>query len=512
MSETNFDDYSTKPRALNEDEQKLWSTKIHPLLTAALPWLIRPITSLPLVSHPGLKAPVGVDTAGRVYLNFDYTADSSPELSDDEYAARCALNFSVGVWRVITQDTLRRNSWTHTTDDNAAWDIAATVAARAPIVDSVTRRRISNSRLAKSQVSIGKIDNADDLISPDILDADSLINEVLSATGNPIDIDDYTSVEVIYSKLIDAFDGSGQGSSSGSGSSDNVNDNDIDIDIDIDSASGSGNGTGNGNGNSNGSDINSPSDLPIGSCVVDSEDEHAADSQGIRSFNDSQLNDLKTATAADIAHHAQAGTALPESVMEWSTTALETQVIDPMIFFNSTVGGHLDHASNGHIATYSRRSRRQEAVSNHVILQGKAAEVKDLYIAVDVSGSMTDDDLRLALTAVEQLGTERGFNIYYFSVSTMQHEVRQLEPGHTPIFDRDQAGTDMRVAFDMFSIYGAQTRMVITDGYTPWPTDVDPGTLTVVAIPTLTEDNFNDICKTVPTFLNPVRLPLEELD
>ena len=198
--------------------------------------------------------------------------------------------------------------------------------------------------------------------------------------------------------------------------------------------------------------------------------------------------------------------------MEWSTTALETQVIDPMIFFNSTVGGHLDHASNGHIATYSRRSRRQEAVSNHVILQGKAAEVKDLYIAVDVSGSMTDDDLRLALTAVEQLGTERGFNIYYFSVSTMQHEVRQLEPGHTPIFDRDQAGTDMRVAFDMFSIYGAQTRMVITDGYTPWPTDVDPGTLTVVAIPTLTEDNFNDICKTVPTFLNPVRLPLEELD
>ena len=158
-----------------------------------------------------------MDTAGRVYLNFDYIADSSPELSDDEYAARCALNFSVGVWRVITQDTLRRNSWTHTTDDNAAWDIAATVAARAPIIDSVTRRRISNSRLAKSQVSIGKIDNADDLISPDILDADSLINEVLSATGNPIDIDDYISVEVIYSKLIDAFDGSGQGSSSGSG-------------------------------------------------------------------------------------------------------------------------------------------------------------------------------------------------------------------------------------------------------------------------------------------------------
>ena len=124
---------------------------------------------------------------------------------------------------------------------------------------------------------------------------------------------------------------------------------------------------------------------------------------------------------------------------------------------------------------------------------------------------MGDDELTLALSAVEQLGRERGFNIYYFSVSTMPHGMRELQQGETPVFDRDSAGTDMRMAFDVFALHGAKTRMLITDSYTPWPSDVEPGTVNIVAIPTYDKETFDQLKQTVPNFLKPIRLPLELL-
>ena len=243
-------------------------------------------------------------------------------------------------------------------------------------------------------------------------------------------------------------------------------------------------------------------------------DELEADHQGIQSLSQSQQNDLREQVAQDARDHARrgVGSALPDSVKEWSAETLTEEVIDPLIFFNTTVGGTLDTRMNGTHPTYARRSRRQSAMNSNIILQGKARELQELFIGVDVSGSMGDSDLILALSAVQQLGDERGFDIYYFSVSTMPHGIKKLEPGDKPILDRDQAGTDMRVAFDLFNIYGAKTRMVITDSYTPWPTDPEPGTTTIIAIPTYTEEDYEERAQTVPSFLQCVRLPMEKLE
>ena len=509
------------PRALSADQKQMWDKKVLPLLTQALPWLVRAFSTIEVLDNPGARTIVQVDSRSRVYLNFD-RIDPAGELTESEYAARCALTYAVGVWYIL-HNSARRGAVHADPTAVDVWNTAATATARTPIIDSITQ---DNGR------TVGQVSNAEDLISPEVVSVAQLEEMAYDLTGADLDLSDYITTEDLYDTLKETLpnQGSSSDSATGSGTGDGSGGGTV---------SGTGTGTpyGTGDGTAAGTPGDETSDTdsedgasagetkdnptasdgstspyPVGISTADTLAESAADTTGITGITPDERDELTRNVANDAKTYANAGNQLPESVMEWSADTLKDPVIDPMLFFNNTVGGHLDYTRAGTQPTYSRRSRRQSAVSDRVILQGNANITHDLYIAVDVSGSMSDEELILALSAVEQLGTERGFNIYYFTVSTMQHEIRKLTPGETPSLERDGAGTDMRVAFDVFSIYGAKTRMVVTDGYTPWPTDSEPGTVTVVAIPTRSEQEFNEIAKDVPSFCNPVRLPLEKLN
>lgn len=491
---------SSHPRALNPQQRQLWDKKVMPMLTQALPWLVRAFNTIEVLDNPDARTIVQVDSRSRVYLNFD-RIDPLDELEESAFAARCALTYATGVWYIL-HNAARRGAVHSDPTAVDVWNTAATATARTPIIDSVTQ---DNGR------SVGQMTNAKQLISPEVASVASLAEIVSSLKDEDVHFNDYITTEDLYDALMDALPK--QGSSQGSGNEDGTDDGNEDG-----TSSGTGSGTDAGTneadtaepGNPTASD-GSASPYPVGVSTADTLAESAAATTGITGITPDERDELTRNVANDAANYAKAGNQLPESVTEWTAETLKDPVIDPMLFFNNTVAGHLDYTRAGTQPTYSRRSRRQCAVSNRVILQGNANVTHDLYVAVDVSGSMSDEELTLALTAVEQLGTERGFNIFYFSVSTMQHEVRKLNPGETPSLERDYAGTDMRVAFDVFSIYGAKTRMVITDGFTPWPTDSEPGTVTVVAIPTRSDKEFDEIAKEVPSFCNPVRLPLEKL-
>ena len=507
------------PRALSADQKQMWDKKVIPLLTQSLPWLVRAFSTIEVLDNPGARTIVQVDSRSRVYLNFD-RIDPEGELNETEYAARCALTYAVGVWYILNNSA--RRGAVHA-DPTAVdlWNTSATATARTPIIDSITR---DNGR------TVGQVSNAEDLISPEVVSVAQLEEMAYDLTGADLDLSDYITTEDLYDTLKETLpnQGSSSDSATGSGTGDGSGGGTV-SGTGTGTPSGTGDGTAAGTPGDESSDTDpdsgdgagdsdnptasdgSTSPYPVGISTADTLAESAADTTGITGITPDERDELTRNVANDAKSYAAAGNQLPDSVVEWSADTLKDPVIDPMLFFNNTVGGHLDYTRAGTNPTYSRRSRRQSAVSDRVILQGNANVTHDLYIAVDVSGSMGDADLTLALSAVEQLGTERGFNIYYFTVSTMQHEIRKLTPGETPSFERDCAGTDMRVAFDVFSIYGAKTRMVITDGFTPWPTDSEPGTVTIVAIPTRSEEAFNEIAEEVPSFCNPVRLPLEKL-
>lgn len=512
--------HDNHPRALSADQKQMWDKKVMPLLTQALPWLVRAFSTIEVLDNPGGRTIVQVDSRSRVYLNFD-RIDPEGELNETEYAARCALTYAVGVWYILNNSA--RRGAVHA-DPTAVdlWNTSATATARTPIIDSISR---DNGR------TVGQVSNAEDLISPEVVSVVQLEDMAHAFTGEDYDFSDYITTEDLYDALKDTLpqQGSSSDTAAGAGTGDGSGDGSTNgTSTGTDTGTGTGTAAGTGadetsddeseDGSSAGEPTDNPtasdgssSPYPVGISTADTLAESAADTTGITGITPDERDELIRNVANDAKSYASAGNQLPESVVEWSADTLKDPVIDPMLFFNNTVGGHLDYTRAGTNPTYSRRSRRQSAVSDRVILQGNANITHDLYIAVDVSGSMSDQELILALSAVEQLGTERGFNIYYFTVSTMQHEIRKLTPGETPSLERDGAGTDMRVAFDVFSIYGAKTRMVITDGYTPWPTDSEPGTVTVVAIPTRSEEEFNEIAKEVPSFCNPVRLPLEKL-
>lgn len=507
------------PRALSADQKQMWDKKVIPLLTQSLPWLVRAFSTIEVLDNPGARTIVQVDSRSRVYVNFD-RIDPEGELNETEYAARCALTYAVGVWYILNNSA--RRGAVHA-DPTAVdlWNTSATATARTPIIDSITR---DNGR------TVGQVSNAEDLISPEVVSVAQLEDMARELTGEDVDFPDFITTEDLYDALKESLpkqgssDKSAAGGGTGDGSADGTTTG-TRTGTDTGTGTGTAAGTpgdessdtgpdsGDGAGDSDNPTASdgSTSPYPVGISTADTLAESAADTTGITGITPDERDELTRNVANDAKSYAAAGNQLPDSVVEWSADTLKDPVIDPMLFFNNTVGGHLDYTRAGTNPTYSRRSRRQSAVSDRVILQGNANITHDLYIAVDVSGSMGDADLTLALSAVEQLGTERGFNIYYFTVSTMQHEIRKLTPGETPSFERDCAGTDMRVAFDVFSIYGAKTRMVITDGFTPWPTDSEPGTVTVVAIPTRSEEAFNEISEEVPSFCNPVRLPLEKL-
>src|SRR5699024_6490086 len=174
------------------------------------------------------------------------------------------------------------------------------------------------------------------------------------------------------------------------------------------------------------------------------------------------------------------GSALPESVTEWLAGVALRPVLTDKELSLLVVGRELDATRSGSRRTSRRESRREHDAP--VYMPGRAQPVVDLYVGFDVSGSKSDAELVRDSSEVLALGQRRGMKVRYFSVSTMHHQMRELMPGEAPTFDRDGAGTDMRVAFDVFDIHEAKAAILFTDGYTPWPTEVPPGVHYIVAI------------------------------
>jgi predicted metal-dependent peptidase len=121
---------------------------------------------------------------------------------------------------------------------------------------------------------------------------------------------------------------------------------------------------------------------------------------------------------------------------------------------------------------YSYRRPGRRRIPN-VVTPSMRRPVPTLAVVVDTSGSMSNDDIRAALSEVQGISRQvgvRGPQLRLLMVDADVHTV-------APVFDvravevRGGGGTDMRVG-----ITGAETLspkpdaiVVLTDGFTPWP-------------------------------------------
>lgn len=221
------------------------------------------------------------------------------------------------------------------------------------------------------------------------------------------------------------------------------------------------------------------------------------------------VSDLERAVAESAETYKNYGNALPEFVEQWTLTVLTPPVLNPYDILDNVVGGFFDTAAGGVEYTYRRPSRRYAAYPQPVVMPGRAAIKARVLVALDVSGSMSDADLIHGASEIAHIAQHSGLEVEYFSVSTMPHELRRLEPGGRPIVDRDHAGTDLRVAFDRFSMEHAHACVVITDGETPWPKSVDESMYMLAAIVTPDVDTYNRMCSRLPAGLAACHIPVD---
>lgn len=227
-----------------------------------------------------------------------------------------------------------------------------------------------------------------------------------------------------------------------------------------------------------------------------------------RGLSPEELTQLQRSLADDIAKSGKAaGNMIPEGAVEWAAEFLLPPVLPLHELFKTTLGRLIDSSGRGSKSTYRRRSRRQDAVGGKILLPGKARSVTEIMVGIDVSGSRSDEELARDFTEITAIAESKGYRVKYFSVSTVHHEIRSLMRGDRPIIDRDYAGTDMRMAFEVFDAHDAPARILMTDGYTDWPDMVRSGTETLVAITSDTEEEYERMQKSVTPGVDTVWLP-----
>lgn len=310
-------------------------------------------------------------------------------------------------------------------------------------------------------------------------------------------------------------DGQGQGSSDAHGDQDSGNGSGTgDGEEQDDAQEGSGGGGASddqdgqdGQGSGDGSDQGSANDPGSGSRGSKNLD------AARRGLSPDNLEQLQRSMAEDIARSGKsAGNAIPDAAVEWAAEFLLPPKLPLHELFQNTLGALIDTSRSGHKATYRRRSRRQDAVGDRVILPGKARAVTEVMVGIDVSGSRSDDELERDFAEIAAVAESKGFRVRYFSVSTVHHEIRDLHTSDLPVFDRDYAGTDMRMAFEVFDAHDAPARILMTDGYTGWPDSVRSGTETLVTITSDSEEEYERVRRGVPAGVDTVWLPPEGIE
>ena len=149
-------------------------------------------------------------------------------------------------------------------------------------------------------------------------------------------------------------------------------------------------------------------------------------------------------------------------------------IIDPRVPWDKVLAARVRQAlaySSGLVDySYSRPARR--SVPNIIMPTLRRPKLRAGLI-VDTSGSMSDNDLGLALGTIRGVLKSCGEDgVQVISADAAVHSVKQVFTEKQVRLYGD-GGTDMRVPMEHFATMGKNQRpdvvVVITDGYTPWP-------------------------------------------
>lgn len=135
-----------------------------------------------------------------------------------------------------------------------------------------------------------------------------------------------------------------------------------------------------------------------------------------------------------------------------------------------------------HVTTWQRAHRRSDE-RDEVLRPGSRAPAYELAVILDTSGSMSDAEIAAALAEIEAIQRQCGLHRIWFVACDARPRPPQRVRRVGEDLVRGGGGTDLRPAIELLRDLRPRpdVAVVLTDGWTPWPTTTLRGTSLVVA-------------------------------
>ncbi|MFL1379781.1 MULTISPECIES: vWA domain-containing protein [unclassified Nocardiopsis] len=202
---------------------------------------------------------------------------------------------------------------------------------------------------------------------------------------------------------------------------------------------------------------------------------------GAGGVGDVEAGALRRSTAEAMRSHQRSRGSLPAGWKRWAE-----EILQPTVDWRRVLAGAVREAlawAGGAVDyTYSRPSRRSGALRG-VIMPSLRRPMPRVAVVVDTSGSMGPDDLAAAVAEISGVLKEVGVGkerVAVLSCDADVHVVRRVTSADQ-VELLGGGGTDMRVGIEaaLRAPQRPQVVIVLTDGYTPWPSE--PSSARVVA-------------------------------
>ena len=190
---------------------------------------------------------------------------------------------------------------------------------------------------------------------------------------------------------------------------------------------------------------------------------------------------IRRNTAVSIRNASTRGDEVPEGFRIWAEATLESKVDWRRVLRGSIRRARRTVAGGGQ-TSYRRPDRRADSHSDF-IYPGKQRAVADIAIVVDTSGSMDQALLDQALSEVQSVVRAAKGQVTVLSCdssASIPRVVRSIS--EIELFGG--GGTDMRIGIDAAAELKPKPQIIVvlTDGYTPWPSAAPDGTQLVAVV------------------------------
>ena len=197
-------------------------------------------------------------------------------------------------------------------------------------------------------------------------------------------------------------------------------------------------------------------------------------------LTNAELEIIREQVAQDVRRFQDSGMRgeIPEHWKRWADDVLTPPEIPWQALLRSLVNSAVTAAGRADY-TYRRVSRRQYAVDD-VVLPGLGESVVRSAVIVDVSGSVGDESLGVALREVRGI-LESSSSVRVYAVDAQVQAASDVfDVSEIKSILKGGGGTDMGVGIMQAMESKPDVIIVITDGLTPWP--ANPGVPVIVCL------------------------------